>query len=224
MIILTLVEIQIIFPEKLKPSDVPKLRGFFGRKFIDQPIFHHHQSNGGYIYSYPLVQYKIIGGEAYLMGIGVGGEALLSVWNKINVVEFENARLPIWESRIRKYKVDFGDVEQEINYKFITPWLALNQKNIGSYLKCNDWKSRKAILRSVLIGNILSMAKGLGYTIKHQLNSTLHLKERKCVLKGNPMIGFIGTFSVNFSLPDHVGIGKSVARGFGTISRKIKRV
>lgn len=32
--------------------------------------------------------------------------------------------------------------------------------------------------------------------------------------------GFKGTFAVNFDLPDLIGLGKSVSRGFGTV-RKI---
>ncbi len=30
---------------------------------------------------------------------------------------------------------------------------------------------------------------------------------------------FLGTFSVNFEIPDYWGIGKSVSRGFGTVVR-----
>lgn len=107
MIDLPLVEIKLIFSEKLKSSDVPELRGFFGRKFIDQPLFHHHQPNGGYIYSYPLVQYK------------------------------------------------------------------LNVRPIKKPVDC----------------------------------------------KGNKFIGFMGNFKVNFELPDYIGLGKGVSRGFGTVRR-----
>ena len=35
------------------------------------------------------------------------------------------------------------------------------------------------------------------------------------------MLGFFGTFSVNFEIPDYWGIGKSVSRGFGTV-KKVK--
>jgi hypothetical protein len=31
------------------------------------------------------------------------------------------------------------------------------------------------------------------------------------------MLGFLGTFSMNFEIPDYWGIGKSVSRGFGTV-------
>lgn len=44
-------------------------------------------------------------------------------------------------------------------------------------------------------------------------------KEVKTTLKGTPMMGFIGKFSVNFDIPDYWGIGKSVSRGFGTVKR-----
>ncbi|MCC6545498.1 MAG: hypothetical protein IT392_13555 [Nitrospirae bacterium] len=38
-------------------------------------------------------------------------------------------------------------------------------------------------------------------------------------LKGTPLLGFLGSFSVNFEIPDYWGIGKSVSRGFGTVKR-----
>ncbi len=34
-----------------------------------------------------------------------------------------------------------------------------------------------------------------------------------------PMLGFLGSFSENFEIPDYWGIGKSVSRGFGTVKR-----
>jgi hypothetical protein len=38
-------------------------------------------------------------------------------------------------------------------------------------------------------------------------------------LKSVEMLAFLGTFRINFLLPDHIGIGKSVSRGFGTVER-----
>ena len=36
------------------------------------------------------------------------------------------------------------------------------------------------------------------------------------------MVGFVGTFRVNFHIPEHAGIGKSVSRGFGTVERVVE--
>jgi hypothetical protein len=39
------------------------------------------------------------------------------------------------------------------------------------------------------------------------------------MIKGTPFIGFLGLFMVNFTIPDYLGLGKSVSRGFGTVKR-----
>lgn len=71
---------------------------------------------------------------------------------------------------------------------------------------------------TLCIGNIISMSKSLGYTVPAPIEANIHhLKEVKTCLKGTPMLGFIGTFSVNFEIPDYWGIGKSVSKGFGTV-------
>jgi len=36
----------------------------------------------------------------------------------------------------------------------------------------------------------------------------IKLKEVQTKLKGTPMLGFLGIFSVNFEIPDYWGIGK----------------
>ena len=79
------------------------------------------------------------------------------------------------------------------------------------------------MLESVLIGNIISMSKSLGYTVPEPIKANIkNMKEVQTKLKGTPMLGFLGTFSVNFEIPDYWGIGKSVSRGFGTIKKSIE--
>jgi hypothetical protein len=64
------------------------------------------------------------------------------------------------------------------------------------------------------------MSKSLGYTVPGPIKANIgKLKEVPTSLKGTPMLGFLGTFSVNFEIPDYWGIGKSVSRGFGTVKR-----
>ncbi len=64
------------------------------------------------------------------------------------------------------------------------------------------------------------ISKSLGYTVPETITVNFgNLKEVQTTLKGTPMLGFLGTFSVNFEIPDYWGIGKSVSRGFGTIKR-----
>ena len=109
---------------------------------------------------------------------------------------------------------------EPLSYSFLTPWLALNEKNYEKYQRLGSWGKRKELLEKILIGNIISMSKSLGYTVPAPIEARIqHLKEVKTSLKGTPMLGFLGNFSVNFEIPDYWGIGKSVSRGFGTVKR-----
>jgi len=102
--------------------------------------------------------------------------------------------------------------------------LALNEKNYAKYLKLKIWKEKKEFLAKILIGNIISMSKSLDYTVPAPIKADMqNIREVKTSLKGLPMIGFLGNFSVNFEIPDYFGLGKSVSRGFGTIEKLSKK-
>lgn len=68
-----------------------------------------------------------------------------------------------------------------------------------------------------MIGNLISMSKGLNYTVDKEIKLDANLKEFSSSFKRREIIGFTGTFTINFHIPDFLGIGKSVSRGFGTV-------
>ncbi|MEO0053717.1 MAG: CRISPR-associated endonuclease Cas6, partial [candidate division WOR-3 bacterium] len=109
-----------------------------------------------------------------------------------------------------------GISKKNIDYSFLTMWLALNEENYRRYRKK---KGGLSVLEQVLIGNILSMCKGLGYVVSDAIKVNLTVREVRTTLKGTPMLGFLGNFRVNFEIPEFLGLGKSVSRGFGTIGR-----
>ncbi|MEW6006895.1 MAG: CRISPR-associated endonuclease Cas6 [bacterium] len=64
----------------------------------------------------------------------------------------------------------------------------------------------------------------MGYTVPEPIKAEIDkIEEVQTSLKGTPMLGFLGDFSINFDIPDYWGIGKSVSRGFGTIVRNIQK-
>jgi hypothetical protein len=94
------------------------------------------------------------------------------------------------------------------------------QRNYEKYQRLGSWAKKKELLEKILIGNIISMSKSLGYTVLEPIRADIHnMKEVPISLKGTSMLGFLGSFSVNFDIPDYWGIGKSVSRGFGTVKR-----
>ena len=65
----------------------------------------------------------------------------------------------------------------------------------------------------------MAIAKTFQYFVESKIIVKTDLKETSIKFKGKGMIGFFGTFQVNFKLPDYIGLGKSVSRGFGTIEK-----
>jgi hypothetical protein len=109
-------------------------------------------------------------------------------------------------------------------YEFIAPWIGLNQSNYQKYVGVKTHMGKTEILKRALIGNILSMSKYLDYWLAQdqKVSADLQVRERVVNLKAKPMIGFTGIFKTNFIIPDYLGIGKSVSRGFGTV-KKLRR-
>ncbi len=205
----------------LNRSDSEKIRGYLGNVFWDNPYAHHHKSDGSLIYRYPCIQYKIIDGMCVLIGFSEGREVVKKTFHDLKTINLDGRWEEVLSKGLESYKASFSLSSEEIDYSFLTPWLALNEKNYEKYQMLGSWGKKKELLEKILIGNIISMSKSLGYTVPASIEANIHhLKEVKTSLKGTPMLGFLGTFLVNFEIPDYWGIGKSVSRGFGTVMRE----
>jgi len=207
---------------KLNSDAAPKIRGNFANMFPQYPELHYHIEESKLLYKYPLIQYKILEKIPMILGIDKGCDILKDIYDKVNVLKIGSKEAQdIWERSIKISTGSFELTEKRNTYSFLTPWLALNEKNYEKYQKLGEWIKRKELLKKILIGNIISMSKSLGYTVPEPIKANINkLKEVQTSLKGTPMLGFLGTFSVNFEIPDYWGIGKSVSRGFGTVARK----
>ncbi len=207
----------------ISSNDAEKIRGYIGRKFIDDSFLHHHSNDNKFIYRYPMVQYKVIDGKPLLIGIKDGVDSLWKVFDDMSELNLDNTAHEIFEKKSFLKQIHLGISDTTTSYFFLTPWLALNEKNYEKYQRLGTWPKKKELLEKILIGNIISMSKSLGYTVPEPIKADIgRMKEVPTKLKGTPMLGFLGTFSVNFSIPDYWGIGKSVSRGFGIIKRVIE--
>jgi hypothetical protein len=196
------------------------LRGSVAALHMDNELFHQHTAEEQLVYSYPLIQYKIIEGQGIVMGVGPGAAVLAGVNLLDRVLTVGNQEYSVEEQEMHIGKVSLGVNDKPIRYEFLSPWLGLNTKNYREYQRTGSRKIRKALLERILVGNVISMSKGVGYNISERISaSILSAAETHISLKDTPMLGFMASFSVNFLIPDYFGIGKSVSRGFGTIRR-----
>lgn len=195
-----------------------KLRGYVGCTFREHEVVHNHQQDG-LRYAYPAVQYKILDDVPTIACYGRGTEVLHELFFEMNTLDIAGQTLPVYERTFREVSFDYGDTDERVEYRFLTPWLPLNQENYRSYQELDTFEEKKAELERILVGNILSQAKGLDYWVDNRLEVELDFSVLgdPVVYKGNRFEGFEGSFTVNFHLPGYLGLGKGVAHGHGTI-------
>jgi hypothetical protein len=172
----------------------------------------------GAIHQYPVVQYKEVDGVPTLVGINEGAAVLAAVGDRISV-EAETYEVQGRDESVREEA--FGIAPELITYEFVTPWLALNQEQARTFYTLKGKDRRDGFLQKILVKQIGTFARAVGYTIPAPVSVTTNLHFQKSRLDGAGVIFFTGTFSVNFFLPELLGLGRSVPAGFGGVCRRV---
>ena len=208
---------------KLRPSQIHKFRGFVGNTFKEHDLIHNHDEKGNPIYRYPLIQFKLIDKTPAIIAITDRAINIFSeLFMRLDKIVIEDTVIPVFEKDLKVEEVEFGYSDEIFMYEFASPWIGLNQRNFKKYNDAGR-DEKNEILKKVMTGNILSMAKHLDCWLSRDQKIKIDhkLKEVKINLKGKSMTAFNGIFKTNFCLPDYLGIGKSVSRGFGMVRRVI---
>ena len=211
----------IVFDSNMRPHEIPAFRGAVSEKVGHKHTLFHNHVRDGYRYAYPLIQYKCLRGHPALICMGAGVDEIHHYFEKkdwsINI-----------SGRQMDMKVDSLDLNQfhlQVGENFfpyrIHNWMALNQANFHEYQQLGSLSKKVNYLEKKLIGNILSFAKGIGWWIDKDQTiqvEILDLKEPKRVkFKGKYMEAFSLNFQTNVFLPNYIGLGKGVSKGFGII-------
>jgi hypothetical protein len=198
---------------------VPRIRDFFGQPCDQEVRKHLYDADGRPLYEYPRIQFKVIDSTALLMGIAEGADLLQRLWPTIDVNQLGDEQLQVVDAEFETREAEIAPSPKPVEYRFVTPWLALNQRNFRAYVDSFSTKFRKDELSRILVGNCLGLAKSFGIRFPERIDADgRHLTSIKITLDGQGMIGFVGKFQVNLKLPEYLGLGKSVWRGFGTIA------
>lgn len=196
-----------------------QLRGFFSQLARTDPVLHQHLEGGGVSYRYPLVQYKVLRHHPVIVAAGDGIRHIYPHVMAQETLFLDGMYYPCGNRRIELGEELLGGSAVPLRYRFLSPWFGLNQENFARYLALEEPQARQQLLARILVGNILSMAKGFGVTVEDRLTATPYLSERRDRFKGERILSFYGQFEVNFQLPNLLALGKSVSRGYGTYTR-----
>lgn len=229
----------ITFPEiALRTRDAHKLRGYFGDLFREHsPLLHNHlesddQANSGqpgdaegaiavkFRYAYPLVQYKVLDRVPTLVGLGEGAGLLTHLFLQMREIDIDGQAFPVLSKHIRHEQVPIGLSDDLIEYRFETLWMALNQTNYRDYRHYTETEQH-AQLKRVLTSQLLAVFREFSVWLQphERIMVRLSVQERTTQFKNQTMVAFTGSFLANVVLPDGIGLGKAVSRGFGSLKR-----
>ena len=190
------------------------------REFPDEPLIPF--INGSYRneYLYPRVQVKILDEEIYLLGIEEGVEPIESLVKNLDIMNFGNITFKVEEVENEVFDISFGPSEKSIYYEFLTPWIALNKINIKLYRNLdNSDEERINFLRRLLSQNIAFIGKELGlrrHDTKIFVDIALDTLKPRIMDEGKNA-SFEGGFYTNFVLPNYIGVGNGITKGFGVL-------
>ncbi len=209
----------IEFEADLNFHELPAFRAAVAEKAgLQHHLFHNHLPDGSLRQLYPLIQYKIFRGKPMLFCVQEGIDAVQHFFIRPDWTLFignRELKLKLGEMSIRQFKLQVWD--SPMTYR-MRNWIPLGSENYSRY-KSMGLKDRVELLESTLTGNVLSMAKGIGWHIHKKVEtSILDLGPVKWVpYKGIQHMAFDVQFSCNAFLPRHIGLGRKVAVGFGTV-------
>ena len=195
------------------------LRGAIANLYPEKRLLHQHREDGKVDYHYPLVQYKIVKGKCLIVGFCEGAKLLsnIDLVMKTLLLAGEEYKILAKELEINNTSIEITETLQR--YRFITPWLALNQKNYQEYRSFSMAEKRNK-LDSLLRSHLLMTAKGLGVWFDKQVYTAINQTKNCSVLfKEQGLIGVYGVLLTNVQLPELIGIGQATSHGFGTIKK-----
>ena len=187
-----------------KSEIVPMLNGSYRKKYL-----------------YPRVQVKILNEKIYFLGIAEGVSAVKSLVDNFKALDFGNITFKI-KDIITDESGLFEQTDEINRYKFITPWVALNRTNIKKFSKIPSSQKRK-FLCELLARNLIFLTNEFKINLDKKILTDIELDDKLLAgFKENRDLGFEGGFLTNFILPDFIGLGNGITRGFGSIKREQK--
>lgn len=198
------------------------VRQYFADNY-SHPLFHNHNPDGKSIYrskGAPF-QFKVINNEVFILAINEGVDFAKSFqWpDEIKMpLGYTGLVVELKLCSTTSIQANFQQTEFRC-YRNISPYIALNQDKYKAYLTLSECERRKAVEKG-LVDHILTSAKWCEITVSHKIQATLIQMKA-----GNPIkikdelyfTPFDVMFECNTEIPDYIGIGKFVSRGYGTV-------
>ena len=217
--------LRIQYQPEISAIELPWFRGaIVAAVSREHLLFHNHLSDDQLRYAYPLIQYKRIGGKPVMVCLNEGTDEIHALFQQ----HLRTLRLGHREVELSIEQIELKEWTLQVAERFypyrIRQWLALSPDNYQTWRSMPEDSEKHRFLSTILRGNLLAMAKGLGWFVREQIEVRLHdvSPPKPVQYKSTRLMAFDAAFSCNISLPGSIGLGKGAAQGFGVVNSLIK--
>jgi hypothetical protein len=194
-----------------------QVKGVFMRQFPDEAIVPMLNGSLRDQFLYPRVQVKILNEQIYIIGINEGVSPVLQLSEKFKAFDFGNITFEVESFDIEESKEQFIPSSKLLRYRFVTPWVALNHMTGGKYRFLTN-QEKPSYLNKLIGQNIVFLANEVGIKLKDDIVTRVNVSSLfPKPVDDNKWGAFMGDFETNFVLPNYIGVGNGITRGFGTI-------
>ena len=211
----------VLTDAEIRQNEIPLFRGAVIHSLGEHPnvYFHNHLDDDKFRYSYPLIQYKRLGGKAAIVcvedGVDIIGQFLTEVDGTLTIGD---RQVTCNTGKIQPARILVQTWQEMFNYH-INRWLPLNSQNYQHYKDIEGMVEKVSFLENILKANLLSMLKGLDIHLEKELILKItEISDPYLIYnKGVKMMAFNADFKCNLSIPNNIGIGKNSSIGCGTV-------
>ena len=206
--------------DQVSSDEIPSFRGAVIQSLDNKSLLFHNHVEDGFRYAYPLIQYKRIAGKAALVCINQGTKEVNELLES-QPVSF----------RLKNHKIDFKienitsaahvvKIEETMTTYRLRRWIPLNSSNYAKFKEMDSMVEKIHFLEKMLVGNLLSFAKGVGVRFTQDVKCTILeiSSSYQSKVKGVSMQCFDLLFRTNVSIPDYIGIGKHASINYGVVA------
>ncbi|MCC6727403.1 MAG: hypothetical protein IT258_23065 [Saprospiraceae bacterium] len=175
------------------------------------------------IQPYPLIQFRFNRGKAALFAINEGIETVTNLLQRNDLaIDWENDKYLLRIEQLQLDAASIGLSNLRSNYR-VHRWMAFNEDNLQKYKRLVTFRDRLALLEHALTENLMALCSGLGWSAPRlcdvDIKEITHIQMTKT--DDQESLVFDVEFSTDLLLPNGLGMGKSVALGYGVL-RKLK--
>ena len=135
-----------------------QVKGVLMRKFNDKEIV--PMLDGSYRdkFLYPRIQVKILNEQIHFVAISEGVNPIKDILSKLDELDFGNITFEVSDTEIEEQEDYFKPISKLISYRFVTPWVALNQATGNRYRSLKN-EERTSYLNNLLGQNIVFISR-----------------------------------------------------------------